>query len=121
MTAAILPGNSHSLLAAKAPLLFLTVSYSTGLGDLDWRQLIMDESLGPLMAENFYRPTGFLTRSSGKNEFDYFPYISHLFELREPNLMELNLSELTFIQFNLTSFNRIYCSKQLDCHGYHGI
>jgi hypothetical protein len=36
----------------------------------------------------------------------------HLFEVLEPNLMELNLSELT-----LTLFNRICCSKQL---GYHG-
>jgi hypothetical protein len=32
----------------------------------------------------------------------YFPYISHLFEVLEPNLMELNLSGLT-----LTSFNSI--------------
>jgi hypothetical protein len=30
------------------------------------------------------------TRSSGKN----FPYVSHLFEVLEPNLMELNLSVL---------------------------
>jgi hypothetical protein len=42
------------------------------------------------------------TGSSGKNLFAYFPYISHLFEVLEPNLMESNLSEL-----NLTSFNSI--------------
>jgi hypothetical protein len=35
------------------------------------------------------------TRSSGKNKFVYFPYVSHLFEVPEPKLMELNLSELT--------------------------
>jgi hypothetical protein len=28
------------------------------------------------------------TRSSGKKYFAYFPYISHLFEVLEPNLME---------------------------------
>jgi hypothetical protein len=33
----------------------------------------------------------------------YFPYTSHLFEVLEPNLIELNLSELT-----VTSFNSIY-------------
>jgi hypothetical protein len=42
------------------------------------------------------------TRSSGKNWFAYFPYISHLFEVLEPNLMEFSLSEHT-----LTSFNSI--------------
>jgi hypothetical protein len=40
------------------------------------------------------------TGSSAKNLFAYFPYISHLFEVLEANLMESNLSEL-----NLTSFN----------------
>jgi hypothetical protein len=42
--------------------------------------------------------------NSGKNEFAYFPYVSHLFEVLEQHLMKLNLSELTlnFIQFNLT-------------------
>jgi hypothetical protein len=33
----------------------------------------------------------------------------------EPNLVELNLSEIT--SFNLTHVNQIYCSKQLGCHG----
>jgi hypothetical protein len=42
------------------------------------------------------------TRSSGKKQFAYFPYISHLFEVLEPNLTECNLSELT-----LTSLNSI--------------
>jgi hypothetical protein len=28
-------------------------------------------------------------------EFTYFPYIGHLFDVLEPNLMQLNLSELT--------------------------
>jgi hypothetical protein len=36
----------------------------------------------------------------GKNYFAYFPYISHLFELLESNLMEINLSELTLTSFN---------------------
>jgi hypothetical protein len=31
------------------------------------------------------------TRSSGRNLFAYCPYISHLFEVLEPNLMEVNL------------------------------
>jgi hypothetical protein len=44
-------------------------------------------------------------RSSGKNQFAYFPYISLLCEVREPNLMELNLSELTLIY--LTEFTAI--------------
>jgi hypothetical protein len=35
------------------------------------------------------------TRSSGKNLLAYCPYISHLFGVLEPNLMEINLSELT--------------------------
>jgi hypothetical protein len=39
---------------------------------------------------------------------------SFLFEVPEPNLKELNITELT-----LTLFNRIYCSKQLGYHGYH--
>jgi hypothetical protein len=30
----------------------------------------------------------------------YFPCVSHLFEVPEPNLMELNLIELTLISFN---------------------
>jgi hypothetical protein len=29
------------------------------------------------------------TRNSGKNYFAYFPYVSHLSEVLEPNLMEL--------------------------------
>jgi hypothetical protein len=41
-----------------------------------------------------------ITRSSGKNLFAYFPNISHLFEVTERNLMELNLSELTLNLFN---------------------
>jgi hypothetical protein len=40
------------------------------------------------------------TRSSGKNKFAYFPYTSHLFEVLEPNLMELNLSERSLTLFN---------------------
>jgi hypothetical protein len=40
-----------------------------------------------------------LTRSSGKNYFAYFSYMSRLFEVLEPNLMEPTLSER-----NLTSF-----------------
>jgi hypothetical protein len=39
-----------------------------------------------------------IARSSGKNQFAYFPYICHLFEVRESNLMELDLSELTLTQ-----------------------
>jgi hypothetical protein len=42
------------------------------------------------------------TRISGKNYFTYFPYISNLFEVNEPNLMELNLRQVT-----LTSFKSI--------------
>jgi hypothetical protein len=39
-----------------------------------------------------FGPVSYLeTRSSGKNQFAYFPYISHLFEVLEPNFMELNL------------------------------
>jgi hypothetical protein len=47
-----------------------------------------------------------LTRSSDKNKFVYFNYISYLFEALEPHLMELDLSELklNFNQFNLTQF-----------------
>jgi hypothetical protein len=47
-------------------------------------------------------------------------YISHLFEVPEPNLMETNLREL-LTSFNSIQFNLIwptYCSKQLGCHGY---
>jgi hypothetical protein len=40
------------------------------------------------------------TRSSGKSYFVYFPYISHLFDVLEPNLMEINLSEPTLTSFN---------------------
>jgi hypothetical protein len=36
----------------------------------------------------------------GRNNFFYFPYISHLLEVLEPNLMEFNLSELTLASFN---------------------
>jgi hypothetical protein len=36
-----------------------------------------------------------ITRSSGKNYSPTFP-ACHLFEVLEPHLMELNLSELTF-------------------------
>jgi hypothetical protein len=46
--------------------------------------------------------------------------MSNLFEVLEPNLMELNLSELTSfnsIQFNL--INHTNGSKQLGWHGYH--
>jgi hypothetical protein len=43
-----------------------------------------------------------LTRNSEKNYFAYFPYISHLLEVIDPNLMEINLSELI-----LTSLNSI--------------
>jgi hypothetical protein len=44
--------------------------------------------------------------------FPYFPYIGHLFEVLEPNLMGLNLSELTLtlfnsIQLNLTEFTAV--------------
>jgi hypothetical protein len=42
------------------------------------------------------------TRISRKNYFTYFPYISNLFEVNEPNLMELNLRQVT-----LTSFKSI--------------
>jgi hypothetical protein len=44
---------------------------------------------------------------SGKKQFAYFPYIRHLFEVREPNLLELNLSDLTLtsIQFDLIEPN----------------
>jgi hypothetical protein len=42
------------------------------------------------------------TRSSGKNSFAYIPYVSHLFELLEPNSIKINLSELA-----LTSINAI--------------
>jgi hypothetical protein len=41
-----------------------------------------------------------MTRSSGKNLFAYFPYTSNLFEVLEINLMERNLSELTWNSFN---------------------
>jgi hypothetical protein len=43
-------------------------------------------------------------RSSGKNYFAFFPYRSHLFEVLEPNLMEINF-KLTY--FNLIQFNLI--------------
>jgi hypothetical protein len=56
----------------------------------------------------------------GRTNFAYFPYISHLFEVLGPNLMELNLSELILTSFNSTLCNGIYCGKQLGCHGYHG-
>jgi hypothetical protein len=36
--------------------------------------------------------------------------MSHLFEVLEPNLMELNLSELTLTSFNLI-INKNYCIK----------
>jgi hypothetical protein len=63
---------------------------------------------------------GIITRTSWKNYFAYFPYISHLFEVLEPNLLELNISGLTLTSFSSTQFNAIYWSKQLACHGYHG-
>jgi hypothetical protein len=34
-------------------------------------------------------------------KFSYFPYISHLFEVLESTLMEINLSGLTLTSFNL--------------------
>jgi hypothetical protein len=45
-------------------------------------------------------------------EFAYFPSISHLFEVPEPNLMELNISELTLTSLNsnepnLTKFTAV--------------
>jgi hypothetical protein len=43
-----------------------------------------------------------VTRSSGKNQFAYIPYISHLFEAHEPNLMGINI-----FGFTLTSVNSI--------------
>jgi hypothetical protein len=44
-------------------------------------------------------------RSSGKNLFAYFPYIGHLSEVTEPNLMELNLSENTVTSFHSIEFS----------------
>jgi hypothetical protein len=42
-----------------------------------------------------------LPRSSGKNYFAYFAYMSDTFEVLEPNLMECNLSELTLTSFEI--------------------
>jgi hypothetical protein len=44
-------------------------------------------------------------------EFASFPYISHLFEVREPNLMELNLSELTLTSFSSILLNLTECTS----------
>jgi hypothetical protein len=55
----------------------------------------------------------------GRTNSPTFPTYN-LFEVPEPNLTELNLSELTSTSFISTQFNRIYCSIQLGCHGYHG-
>jgi hypothetical protein len=46
------------------------------------------------------------------NLFAYFPYLNHLFEVLGPNLMELNISELTLtslnsIKLNLTKFTAV--------------
>jgi hypothetical protein len=38
-------------------------------------------------------------------EFTYFAYVSHSFEVLEHNLMEINLSELTLILFSSISLN----------------
>jgi hypothetical protein len=34
-----------------------------------------------------------------EEQIRHFPYTSHLFEVLEPNLMKLNLRELTLISF----------------------